>query len=459
MANLCAGPGSGSCPSTDGTVAVLLGKGDGTFQAPLRSDGGQSSSSLALADVNGDGKLDAVVLNFVSGVVGVSVLFGNGDGTFQPAVFTGTAPSSSSLAVGDVNGDGKPDLIVGLECGDIGCDNGAISILLGNGDGTFQAGRTYGSGGIEGMQVIAADVNSDGKLDLIVTNECGGSGGGCGTNNIYDGAVGVLLGNGDGTFKGPAVYDTGGKGSILIAVADVNGDGSPDLLLPTCVNSQCTISAVSVMLGNGDGTFQVPMAEDVGARGSSIAVGDVNGDGKSDLLLTQCTNGSCSESGVVVALGNGDGSFQTPIGYLSRGYNPRSLVTTDVNEDGKPDVIVVNSCTSSLCTGDGLLDVLLNVVRKTATATIVSTSGSPSQVNQSVTFTATTTSTYGPVPDGITVTFSDNKVVIGTGITSHGVATFSTSLLAIGTHLIKASYPVNSFFMGSYGRLKQIVQP
>ena len=128
------------------------------------------------------------------------------------------------MVVADVNGDGKPDLLVANQCADRGCTNGTVGVLLGNGDGTFQTAVTYGSGGYGALSVAVADVNGDGKPDVVVANVC--SNAYCETN----GTVGVLLGNGDGTFQTAVTYGSGGY-AHSVAVADVNGDGKPDLLV------------------------------------------------------------------------------------------------------------------------------------------------------------------------------------------------------------------------------------
>src|SRR6266496_5562035 len=156
---------------------------------------------------------------------------------------------ATSAAAADVNGDGKPDLLVASECvSSTNCNNGVVGILLGNGDGTFQAAQTYDSGGLYAFSIAVANVNGDGKPDLLVANQCADVS--CGT-----GSAGVLLGNGDGTFQAPQTYNSGGQQTRSIAVADVNGDGKPDLLV---VNecSSCTNGGVGILLGNGNGTFQ-----------------------------------------------------------------------------------------------------------------------------------------------------------------------------------------------------------
>src|SRR4029077_9673154 len=173
---------------------------------------------------------------------------GNGDGTFQAGVSYGSGGQYAfSVAVGDVNGDGKMDLIVSNQCArSNNCTNGSVSVLLGNGDGTFQAALSYGSGGQYTFSVAAEDVNGDGRPDLLVSNECA-------DNTCGNGSVGVLLGNGDGTFHAAVSYGTGGQYAYSVAVGDVNGDGKPDLVVAHQLS-------VAVLLGNGDGTFQTAMS-------------------------------------------------------------------------------------------------------------------------------------------------------------------------------------------------------
>lgn len=184
-----------------------------SFLPPLLYDSGGGAVSTAIADVNGDGKADLLVANYNSGTV--SVLLGNGDGTFQPAVTynCGGPDNPYSIAVGDFNGDGKPDIAL-LVVVNVS-PRPALRILLGNGDGTFQAPVAYDTGGFNPYQVVVADVNRDSKLDLVIANEFVAS---------------VLLGNGDGTFQAAVTYGIEGSANSL-AVGDVNADGNPDLIV------------------------------------------------------------------------------------------------------------------------------------------------------------------------------------------------------------------------------------
>jgi hypothetical protein len=269
------------------------------FQAPVSyGSGGRGVASVAVADVNGDGKLDIIVANDCADASSpcdttgsVGVLLGNGDGTFKAAVSYSSGGytaccGSTSVAVGDVNGDGKPDIVVStcdtnmLDCG------GSVGVLFGNGNGTFQTAVTYSSGGVYAGFVAIADVNGDGKPDILVVNECDGN-----ENSVCDDGkttsdVGVLLNNGDGTFQTAVTYETDGAHAGSLAIADVNGDGSPDIIIAVgCVpfGALCNGADVGVLLGNGNGTFQ-PFVAYEGGDGFSLAVAvgvaDLNGDGK-----------------------------------------------------------------------------------------------------------------------------------------------------------------------------------
>jgi len=348
-----------------GFVGVLLGNGNGTFQTAVTyASGGQNAYSVAVADVNGDGKPDLIVANGCATIScangSVGVLFGNGDGTFQTAVtYASGGQYAYSVAVADVNGDGKPDVVVTNGCaGSTNCANTSVGVLFGNGDGTFQAAVTYASGG-QAYSVAVADVNGDGKPDLVVANRCDLR------TSCGNGSVGVLLGNGDGTFQTAVTYGSGGFEAWGVVVADVNGDGKPDLVVANaCANSDsCANSngSVGVLFGNGDGTFQTAVPYGSGGYDPfSVALADVNGDGKPDLIVANAcgnNNSSCSKGSVGVLLANGDGTFQTALTYISGGEAAWSVAVADVNGDGKPDIVVANRSGNS---NSGSVGVLIN---------------------------------------------------------------------------------------------------
>jgi hypothetical protein len=438
--------------------------------------------TVAVADVNGDGKPDMVVANFWTSTVGV--LLGNGDGTFQPAVsFNAGIHSPTAIAIADVNGDGKPDLVVGIWSGGVG-------VLLGNGDGTFQPGVAYASGGVQVSEVEVADLNHDGKPDLIVANF--GSvlgvllGNGDGTFKgavtypaglypfaaavadvnsdgnadllVADGEFGgaaVVLGNGDGSFKAAVTYGWGGMWAQSIAVADVNGDGKLDLVVANCATAGCEHGAAAVLLGNGDGTFQAAVDYDSGGAGANgLAIADVDGNGKPDLLVANWVTNS-----VGVLLGNGDGTFQPAVTYSSGGLYPMAIIAADLNGDGKPDLVVRNECADSGCVS-GSIGVLLNNTTegKSATSTLLVSSLNPSIYGQKVSWTATVTSSGSIKPTG-NVRFTWSGYTIGSAtLNSSGVATLTRSNLNADSYPLTAVYAGDAAHLGSTSAvLNQVV--
>ncbi len=457
----------------DTGICVLLGNGDGTFQNPVvypTIDTGPYSLALAIGDVNGDGHVDLVVSSYedVASYEGeVNVLLGNGDGTFQPpAVYaSGGGGGSSSIVIKDLNGDGRPDLILADGCQDLNCStgfHGGVSVLMGNGDGTFQTAVTYDSGGVQAQSIALADVNGDGHPDLVVANLCESSGG-CG-GGVGPGGVSVLLGSGDGTFQAAVSYSSGGYNANPVAIWDINGDGRPDVIVGNaCQSSSCNNGSVNgnvgVLLGNGDGTFQPPATYSSGEYGAnSLALADLNGDGHPDVVAAGNMTASDSHGEVSVLLNNGNGTFQAPVSYKSSGYIATSVATGDLNDDGRPDVVILNNYSRNFGDGPGTVGVLLDVsVAKTSVS--VTSSPNPSLVNQSVTFTATVTSSPA-VPDGEVVTFYDGKTSLGTGTTTNGIASLTTSFSKAKMYPIKASYPGDAFHKAeSSGTLKQVVNP
>ena len=298
-------------------LQLLTGKGDGTFQPPVTLAPGLIPNWVAAADFNHDGNLDLAVADFSGYFTGVSILLGNGNGTFRAPVNYSIPNAASFITVGDVNGDGNLDLIV-IDYPDVG-------VLLGNGDGTFQEPivNTIPSDQIRGLGI--GDFNGDGKLDVAVA--------------MGVGELQILLGNGDGSFSLGDIYAVGSDPNS-VAVADFNADKNLDLAV-TCSSGL----GVDVLLGNGDGTFQPPVIHKVDFS-TWVTAADLNGDGNVDLAVT--TFGPV-HPGVVVFPGNGDGTF-APLAYYADGGWDWSLAVGDFNGDHLPDLAVVDHLSDAIIT-------------------------------------------------------------------------------------------------------------
>jgi len=290
--------------STGDTVSVLLGNGNGTFDAGVSYAAGDAPNYLATADFNGDQKNDLAVA--LVNADAVAILLGNGDGSFGAPVEYEAGDASVSVAAGDFDGDGNTDLAVA------NVSSGDISILLGNGDGTFQDAVNYALGA-DPRFIIVADLSGDGKQDLAVPQAS---------------SVKVLLGNGDGTFATAVTYNVGAT-AVSVAAGDLDGDGIGDLVVSA-------INTISVFLGNGDGTFPAAINHAVAGTLFSLAIADFDGDGKSDLAGTDASLNTVS-----ILLGNGDATFGAP-STNDVGTSPRAVATGDFNGDGKADVAATN---------------------------------------------------------------------------------------------------------------------
>ena len=343
-------------PDDEFNLMYLQGYGDGTFRGsvnyelPNSFDQEAFSFDVATGDFNGDGIPDAVVgqLNN-NGAPGIVVYLGRGDGTFLPGVNYGDNPNLAYVAVGDFNGDGRLDIAAS------DTRDGIVQIFMGNGDGTFNAGASYATDTASSpspLNVVIGDFNHDGKLDLAIANAAAGT-------------VGVLLGNGDGTFGNLASYPVTGFEPQSVTTADVNGDGYLDLLVPGFTDGP---GAVGVLLANNDnsGTFQaVSFVTLTGSFPQYVAVGDLNKDGNPDLAIT-VENGTFGGD-IEIALGNGDGTFQASTEYPSTALGSGSIFTdpaniqiVDLDGDGNPDLVYVNdefgTIAVALGNGDGTIN-------------------------------------------------------------------------------------------------------
>ena len=309
-------------------VSILLGNGDGTFQAATPYGTEFASMGLVAGDFNGDGAVD-LALTDVGSPGKISVLLGNGDGTFVARMNAPTTPSGyydsfSNFSTGDFNNDGRLDLAIADSVTD------SISVFVGNGDGTFELPVNFPTGHVP-VWVVAGDFRNNGNTDLAVVNSnCGAAG--C----ILPGSLSVLLGNGDGTFQAPVDYGVNLDPTVS-ALGDFRGIGKIDLAVTNSISSN-----VSLLLGNGDGTFQSHVDYPVGQAPGAIVTGDFNGDGKLDLVT--CISGT----NISVLLGNGDGTFKPHIDtFLDPGggaclsqWGSSPIATGDFNKDGKLDLAV-----------------------------------------------------------------------------------------------------------------------
>jgi len=335
-----------------------------SFLPPVDYAAGQSPNAVAAGDFTNNHIQDLVACNHATNTV--SLLLGNGDGTFRPARFFATGTGPDAVAVGDFNGDGKLDIVTTNWV--VPSGPGTVSVLLGNGDGSFQAPVTFavlgefppgytGSTPLpqDPFSVAVGDMNHDGRLDLVVTAQVTFPT--TGTGLSYHGYVDVLLGHGDGTFAPATATLLNVSSPQSVALADLTGKGNLDV-----ATVSPTDAGVCVLLGNGDGTLGAPtcFATGKGTAPDGLAVGDVNGDGKLDLVTPNYAGGVGGS--VSVLMGNGDGSFQAPaiipLPAMSPGGYQQSdaglaISVGDLNGDGKLDLAVTASWSYSVYTGSG----------------------------------------------------------------------------------------------------------
>ncbi len=405
-------PGYVALYSSSNTVKVWTWNGSAFTQFASAATGTTPSSTL-MADFNGDQKPDIAVANYGDNTV--TILLGDGVGGFTAAsgspVSVGVQPTW--IASGDFNGDGIVDLAVA----NFGSSSNSITILLGNGNGTFhQASGSPISVGANPWSVTVADTNNDGKADLIVPN---GS-----SSNAY-----VLLGNGDGTFTTWSILPTGVSPRLAIA-ADFTGDGRSDIAV---VNYNP--GTISVFLQNSTGTAFNQTTDIVlpsGAHPISATVIDFNGDNKPDLLISDAASGR-----IYVYLGNGDGTFQFGTQYTTNG-SLASFVVEDLNGDGRPDVILAN--------GNGSTIALRGATPASVT---LSATPNPARFGQSVTIGETLNPQPGAA--GYPVLITDNGVPVAAAKADQlGHVSIAAGSILPGARTLKSIYsPGVSYLPGA----------
>ncbi|HXD92980.1 MAG TPA: FG-GAP-like repeat-containing protein [Bacteroidia bacterium] len=370
-----------------GQVSILLGNATGSYTlANIYSIGG--ASSVASADFDGDGFKDLAVANPGNGV---TVLLGAGNGSFGTATtFTVGGTLNSVIAV-DINTDGKIDLVTSNG------NNHNVSVLLGNGNGSFGSASLFAAGtNTQPTSVISADFNSDGNLDLVTAN--GGS------SNVS-----LLLGTGVGSFITPSTFTTGtGTSPVCVITADFNEDGNLDLATANANPA----NNISILLGDGAGSFGVATNFAVGTGPYSITSADFNIDGHIDLVVANLVTSNI----ISVLLGNGTGSFGSANNYTTGTgtvtTNPHSVISADIDNDGKPDLAVANSATNDVAI---FLNTLPTVIISGTTSictgkfTTLTASGANSYLWSTNAGSATTNSVIVAPTSNTTYTVTGNK--------------------------------------------------
>ena len=445
-------------PFSTGSVSILIGNGNATFQAAVNYDAG-SPISISVVDLNADGKQDLAVASWTSDKA--TVLLGNGNGTFQTAVPYTVGSEPRDVAVADYNGDSKPDLAVS------NASSSNISILLGNGDGTFQAAANHNLG-TRSFGIVTIDLNGDNKPDLVTA---------CADAN----AVLVLLGNGDGSFQTAVPY-TVGNGPQRLARADFNGDGKTDVL----VVNHGALATYSVLRSNGNGTLQSAVTSPARNNSFSPIAADFDGDGKPDLAIL---NNAFDLVDVFLNSPKLSGLNFTARETVSATFQVASLLSYDNTKTAASFTATINwgdgtapSAAAISANGTGGFDVTgthtyaangnynttiqltddsgnfasatgAASVLRAATTTTLSSSANPSDFGQPVTFTATVTSASGTPSGTVQIKVDGNNLGTPVTLNGSGVATITTSTVGTLTHTITASYSGDAAFEPSIGTL------
>jgi hypothetical protein len=415
------GDGKVDLAATGLQLLVMLNNGDGTFAAPVSYTAGNNPQDLAAGDFNNDGRVDLVVTNNDS-QVSFNVLLGNGDGTFGAAISSPnvTGLESPSVVAGDFDRDGTLDLAVAHPSGCYGasCITGrSVSLLRGNGDGTFQPSQQMDVG--DGpTKLVVGDFNGDTISDLGVAAAAA--------------KVFVLLGRGDGTFvQQPdlTLVNDFLADNTDIDAADFNRDGVQDL----AVSSPSQGSRTFILLGVGDGTFRPPtvITDPDQQQPQYQAVADFNGDGLQDIALGLGVCCSTPADGFMnILFGNGDGTFQPAVHYLAPHANTSNsggvVVASDFNGDGKPDIAMLITGASPRLT------VLTNSAGVAtppppAPLALSSVTATPSSVSGGTSATINVSLTQGAPRGGIKLTVSSSKSTVVTVPSSITIAAGASS--------------------------------
>ena len=304
-------------------VSLLLGNGSGSFGAPTTFQVGTEPVDLAASDFDDDGNMDLAVANQGSGTV--SILLGTGTGSFEAKKDYQVGSAPKSVAAGDLDNDTKLDLAT-VHYSPYDIESEYVSILLGLGDGSFGTATDFDAGPTPGW-VEMGDLDGNDALDLIVAN-------------VLDTTVSILLGAGTGSFGSPTDFAAGDYPSSL-AMGDVDGDGDLDIAIANDGTDHVTI-----LLGNGDGSFADGVTSVTGEYPRSVLMSDFDRDGNLDLLVGRYFNAPSGSNAISVLLGDGTGSFGSPDTIFSlstEGVVNLYTAIADFNGDQKPDVAVADT--------------------------------------------------------------------------------------------------------------------
>lgn len=297
----------------DNSVSILLGNGDGTFQSAISYNTGEAPEEVVASDFNADEKADLAIANSFDDTL--SIFIGKGDGSFEDAVSYDVGEFPLSMVIADFNGDDKDDLVVANGGGLF--SSGDVSILLGNGDGTFQDASSLVAGSSP-TDICFSDLNDDEKMDLAVVDS-------------LDNTISILLGNGNGTFQSAVNYAVG-QSPFGVTAGDFNNDQKEDIAVANSGTNN-----VSILLGKGDGTFQAAINYGAGKWPIAVEAKDFDQNGILDLAVA-----NSGDNNVSILKGTGNGAFQLALN-VPAGEFPYDLIASDLNGDGWDDLVVVNN--------------------------------------------------------------------------------------------------------------------